>query len=744
MGSETERFRINVAAGENPDWDYARTLRVLLRRRGCAWGASVCSVVWQLDGDRYVVPNRDYPYEGFFASLEGERWKFLDALAFTVKRGEEWLLPNPESVEILPWKAHYCYSIPGGNLTVGYFLVGCTSEYTAAALRVCFWFKGSMPSELTIAPLVDIRHMYEASAPDEHRTEPVPNGIIVHRRGRILMVVVEGEGRFSPRHRVCNWLYKLDDGFREQTDQGIMFVGERRALYAPGVLTAEPRNPLRIWVVAATSRGAALRYLRWARDNHLLIEEEDSRTADRIYQRIRRIFRDEKRRLALTARIFTLRSFGVPVPLPEGGYVLLPEAGAFWFASPWFRDLAVGVLANLRTYTEILEDRAFLRALAKALLRLQHPRLALIPNRLPTYFEHTLLLWSRYFPEYYRSVDATPLCFTLLFRLARLLDDRELAEETAKAFARLLSTLPNNSPDDVNGPPVLTKEGLLLAVPSHSWIDSKIPVVHKDLRIDRAPSRIPSTWVPELFKRVGRQKEELERELFRPKYLMVEVNAHWLVALQEALNTIETFNSFPDPDPSYLKELYTRASQAFTRTFWSDQHQTLFLTVYHDGSLTDPTFGSPAVEAAAVVPQGVLSDQQLRTILEKAQQRTVFRRLTTVGKGRAPLGLPVRDVEPRPYLGDSEYHGPVVWLRDTYFLALLAHRLNERELLRRILTAVLDHQEGEGAVHFCAELFSLPVGRNPSPCPPHAENPVPVKNPAQYWSHWCDPFFWLL
>jgi hypothetical protein len=45
----------------------------------------------------------------------------------------------------------------------------------------------------------------------------------------------------------------------------------------------------------------------------------------------------------------------------------------------------------------------------------------------------------------------------------------------------------------------------------------------------------------------------------------------------------------------------------------------------------------------------------------------------------------------------------------------------------------------EAAIGYCSELFSLPVGGNPSPGP-EAENPVPVKNPAQYWSHWCDPY----
>jgi hypothetical protein len=56
-----------------------------------------------------------------------------------------------------------------------------------------------------------------------------------------------------------------------------------------------------------------------------------------------------------------------------------------------------------------------------------------------------------------------------------------------------------------------------------------------------------------------------------------------------------------------------------------------------------------------------------------------------------------------------------------------------------LLVSNLDHMVCEGVIGYCGELFSLPVGRNPSPSA-ESENPVPVKNPAQYWSHWCDPF----
>jgi glycogen debranching enzyme len=97
----------------------------------------------------------------------------------------------------------------------------------------------------------------------------------------------------------------------------------------------------------------------------------------------------------------------------------------------------------------------------------------------------------------------------------------------------------------------------------------------------------------------------------------------------------------------------------------------------------------------------------------------------------------VRDLEKVPYLGDQEYHGPTIWPRDTpYLLALMEH---VGQSVEGLLINNLDHMIAEGAVGYCSELFSLPVGGE-SITRPESENPVPVKNPAQYWSHWCDPY----
>jgi hypothetical protein len=46
----------------------------------------------------------------------------------------------------------------------------------------------------------------------------------------------------------------------------------------------------------------------------------------------------------------------------------------------------------------------------------------------------------------------------------------------------------------------------------------------------------------------------------------------------------------------------------------------------------------------------------------------------------------------------------------------------------------------ESAIYYNQELFSRPFGNNPFPVASVCDNPVPVKNPIQFWSQWCDAF----
>ncbi|MBU3902054.1 MAG: hypothetical protein KKE04_01655 [Candidatus Thermoplasmatota archaeon] len=72
----------------------AKTQRILLRNPRVEFGQSIFSCRL---GD-YVIPNRDYHYEGLTAIVNNENWKFLDGIGFEV---ENFFL-QPIKVRVLP------------------------------------------------------------------------------------------------------------------------------------------------------------------------------------------------------------------------------------------------------------------------------------------------------------------------------------------------------------------------------------------------------------------------------------------------------------------------------------------------------------------------------------------------------------------------------------------------------------------------------------------------------------------
>ena len=82
----------------------------------------------------------------------------------------------------------------------------------------------------------------------------------------------------------------------------------------------------------------------------------------------------------------------------------------------------------------------------------------------------------------------------------------------------------------------------------------------------------------------------------------------------------------------------------------------------------------------------------------------------------------------------------MVWLRSTPYLIKLLRLLGDKETIEQILINTLDHQMSEAAVFYNQELLALPLGNNPHPEEPTCQNPVPVKNPVQFWSQWCDAY----
>jgi len=103
------------------------------------------------------------------------------------------------------------------------------------------------------------------------------------------------------------------------------------------------------------------------------------------------------------------------------------------------------------------------------------------------------------------------------------------------------------------------------------------------------------------------------------------------------------------------------------------------------------------------------------------------------------FGVLCRNTRDRIYYNDYQYHGSVVWPRDTPYLIKYLKIIGKADLVNEILESNLDHQMNEGAIFYSNELFSLPEGKNPNPTD-MSNNPVPVKNPIQLWSHFCDDY----
>jgi glycogen debranching enzyme len=103
------------------------------------------------------------------------------------------------------------------------------------------------------------------------------------------------------------------------------------------------------------------------------------------------------------------------------------------------------------------------------------------------------------------------------------------------------------------------------------------------------------------------------------------------------------------------------------------------------------------------------------------------------------FGMLLKNVNDKIYFNDYQYHGAVVWPKDNPYLIKYLRIIGEEAKANEILESNLWHQMDEGAIFYNSELFSLPEGKNPSPTKTNNE-PVPMKNPIQLWSHFCDVY----
>lgn len=396
---------------------------------------------------------------------------------------------------------------------------------------------------------------------------------------------------------------------------------------------------------------------------------------------------------AIKLRLETLLSYGLIIDK-----VWFPEAGAWWFRKPWVRDALEGLRWNIKTYVKIFNWFNEINFLIQYLLSLLKSLsgLPIIVNEYSGF-----------------SSDAPPQLLNVACDLALLSKNKSLllkvvktADFVAEKFIKGLSVSKT-----------VLKNSILCSPSNSSWIDSIITVEGKPW-----PSRIPVEWISK------------DVNPFESEFGLVEVNALYIEALKKISDACKKFNIKQSEN---VNELLKILSEGFIKYFKRDSSLPV-LTIAPSYNLLDCTISSPSLTASSMLMDTIYTNEELNQIWNIAfKELLVYRKLVALGEDWLPFGILVKSIERKPYLNDFEYHNAAIWLRDSPYLIKLLDKLNID--VKGILLNNLDHMLVEGAFGYCNELFSLPIGKNPF-LTFESDNPIPVKNPAQYWSHWCDPY----
>ena len=382
------------------------------------------------------------------------------------------------------------------------------------------------------------------------------------------------------------------------------------------------------------------------------------------------------------ARIATLDKFGIF----ENKHVI-PEAGDFWFKQVWLRDLMEFLINNFNTLVQI--DSKKLENILKWILSQQDFKTGRFPNS----------------KNNFDSVDGSLLFFIFAEKYLREFEEKNIAEDVLKSLNLMLKRFSENSFEE-DGPPVI-QNNMLYSMPWHSWTDSRVPFFGK-----LVSTRIPFDWTKEV---------KLE-DLCKPA-LLPEINALYIRALKAG----EFIANIVTSEENFLDQ-YKKAIAKYKKTFKNRNY--LYSLVLNDKK--DPTETSMAMVSSVLLYDHVFNKKDLENMWPVVEKLLVKKR----GK---LFGIITRNVNDKIYFNDYQYHGAVIWPRDNPYLIKYLSIIGEESKIKEILASNLWHQMDEGAIFYCNELFSLPEGKNPSPTKTSNE-PIPMKNPIQLWSHFCDDY----
>jgi glycogen debranching enzyme len=281
---------------------------------------------------------------------------------------------------------------------------------------------------------------------------------------------------------------------------------------------------------------------------------------------------------------------------------------------------------------------------------------------------------------------------------------------------------------------VLLENGLLLSLPSHAWMNGKRTVWAEGITVTDLPIRVPNSWQVQDLLQLRDSHYTWDNYQY-PTFYLPEVNAYWLKALKVAEGLAERFEDAELGEE--IQQVRQMARLRYKGIFWNAQAHNLYnlVTLEHR---TDGTFSAAAVEAAALLGETVFSRQELEYIWVAARNKLLAKRL--IAGDMAAFGLVAKDSTERVFYNNQQYHEAVIWPRVTPYLIRLLRMLGQQATVQELLKTNLGHQMEEAAVFYNNEMLSLPEGENPFPDAETERNPVPVKNPIQWWSQWCDPY----
>jgi hypothetical protein len=528
-----------------------------------------------------------------------------------------------------------------------------------------------------LKPLVDIRFMYGASAPLEHELSFSKRGkIFCASRGKrkLFFKCSDFEGARLDA-RGQHWVYGLGCGERFSREQ---FKAEERVVLDAGELFLRPSAKSAIQIFCEASAARPRHAGGAARESLQSVAARCALAAFAGELAAAEAAWGRGASDALASRLLSLHNFFLRFPhSPLSG----PDAGCFWFRNVWLRDAFEGIRVNKAIYARTRP--AWLASF------FEFARRSSLNGLLPTRFDEFTG------SPLYDSVDASLAFYPLALNFFE-------AKRAFSAFGKTLCAAEGFF-DSLQGAHCRFKrfaeiEDFLLKTPANcSWTDSTSNGV---------PNRLPRAW---------RSPENARR-----KFFLVEVNASWLRFLASTGFLPEGANSFERVARSFKQKFFQPAA-AFPTHIAGEASAVGLERAGEKSSL--------ALEAVALLPE-LFSDSEVAALLERAKPLFVYR-------GGKLFGALLRE-RPEVFLGDAEYHGGVVWPRETPFLAALLSRVGRWREVEELLLNALDHQQNESTLFYSNELFSVDDAAS--------GEVVPVKNPAQYWSNWVQPFFdylWL-